>query len=457
MIILLVGLQTSSWSYNTHTDWITIKQIYVSGNKKTKESIILRELTLHQGMQLPSNSLAGHLEQSRKQLLNTELFTEVSIVSDFNHNIFVHITEDWYIIPYPIFRVADRNLNSWWELRAWDRMEWGIDLKWKNFSGRTDRLDILFTGGYTQNLGVSYEIPFADSNQHWGLGIGMLHSANREVWAYPQNDQLQFVSAPDNRILIRRTQVQGRLSYRKGNFDKHFWDVSYQNTRVDDTLINPEINPGFLVENQNSMHVSTLSYTAIWDKRDFRGYAFEGYFLKSILQYEGYFSQQQPLHNARIQAHAQYFSKLHKKCYASAGFTGMFNSSARLPYEHYRALGYHNTFVRGYEYYVIDGKDMALLRTNLKYALLKDYSSEIQYLPKAFKKMNSSLMIGPFYDIGYVHSPFVYEQNSLPNRFIAGYGVGLDWIAYYHYVLRIEYSFNALNERGLFFHLYAPL
>jgi hypothetical protein len=54
-------------------------------------------------------------------------------------------------------------------------------------------------------------------------------------------------------------------------------------------------------------------------------------------------------------------------------------------------------------------------------------------------------------DVGYA-----YSKNSgnsfLNNRFLNGYGLGIDIVVSYYAKFRIEYSFNHLNKNGLFLH-----
>src|SRR6266496_3967901 len=57
----------------------TIRQIEISGNKKTKESVILRELPFKSGDTYALSELVKKFEVARKQLLNTTLFHEVIV------------------------------------------------------------------------------------------------------------------------------------------------------------------------------------------------------------------------------------------------------------------------------------------------------------------------------------------------------------------------------------------
>ena len=45
-----------------------------------------------------------------------------------------------------------------------------------------------------------------------------------------------------------------------------------------------------------------------------------------------------------------------------------------------------------------------------------------------------------------------YKINTLNNKMLYTGGIGLDIISIYDVVLRIEYSFNQLNQNGLFVH-----
>src|SRR6188474_1706258 len=57
----------------------TVREIAISGNKKTKESIILRELSFASGETYALSELVKKFEIARKQLLNTALFHEVVV------------------------------------------------------------------------------------------------------------------------------------------------------------------------------------------------------------------------------------------------------------------------------------------------------------------------------------------------------------------------------------------
>ena len=49
------------------------------------------------------------------------------------------------------------------------------------------------------------------------------------------------------------------------------------------------------------------------------------------------------------------------------------------------------------------------------------------------------------------------QNNYLANTVLCGSGLSLDFVSYYDLVLRMEYSINRLNEKGLFLHFIAPI
>src|SRR5690606_5073970 len=56
-----------------------LKAITVSGRHKTKDAVVLRELSVQAGDCIPEASVAATLEQNRLRLMNLRLFNDVKI------------------------------------------------------------------------------------------------------------------------------------------------------------------------------------------------------------------------------------------------------------------------------------------------------------------------------------------------------------------------------------------
>ena len=458
LFLLCFFLSASAKSTQTVSDYVVIKDVLIFGNKKTKSSIILRETGFEKGDTILIYDIPDKCLKAQKQIINTYLFTEVVVFFDsIASKINIFVKEDWYIIPIPQLSVADRNLNDWFLNKDFDRLNLGVKLRWRNFTGNNDELTTELSTGYTQHVSLFYTRPFMDKKKKWGFGLGVFLNANREIWALPVNDRVQFFSFQNDWMIWRRG-LSAELSYRKGLFDKTVFKVTLSETEVAQEFVNAAVNPHFLIypESKN-MQTFFLSATHIIDKRDQRGYAFEGHFFKAYANYNVFTPmQKKSITNVGIGAQAAYFKPVTKHWHFNTAVLTEVNTLSKRPYEFSRALGYGNIFVRGYEYMVIDGRDFGLMRNNFKYAIQKNKKYYNTNLPRAFNNITSSLLMGVFADLGFVNSPFVYKENKLPNTLMASIGLGIDWVLFYDRVLRLEFTTNKQMQSGLYVHLYAP-
>jgi hypothetical protein len=129
-----------------------------------------------------------------------------------------------------------------------------------------------------------------------------------------------------------------------------------------------------------------------------------------------------------------------------------------LPYFIQSGLGYGRYFVRGYEYYVVDGQKIGLLKANLKFALLPTRVLQINQLKsEKFSKLHYAFYMNLFTDAGYSEGKYKPDETTLSGKLLYSIGLGLDFVTYYDKVLRIEYSLNRLGESGIFVHFIASI
>ena len=137
-----------------------------------------------------------------------------------------------------------------------------------------------------------------------------------------------------------------------------------------------------------------------------------------------------------------------------------FSLPADQPYFLQRGLGYGRDFVRGYEYYIIDGQQFFIFKNNIKFAILPQRVAVTDILKSIkFNTIPYALYINVYADFGYVYnrSKPQNEQNNLQNQLLAGCGAGLDFTTYYDIVIRLEYSVNREGTPGLYLHFIAPI
>ena len=141
LTLLLVLSSFLGYSQNT----INISNITITGNKITKEDIILRELLFSKNNSFSTSDLEHKIKERRINLINLKLFNFVEIsyiLKEDQAEIIIDLTERWYFWPYPVFEISDRNFNTWWnEFKAsnysdFSRLNYGVFLNWENFRGR---------------------------------------------------------------------------------------------------------------------------------------------------------------------------------------------------------------------------------------------------------------------------------------------------------------------------------
>ena len=179
IIMLLCSVVTFAQQQD---DCFVVSKINVTGNKVTKLSTMERELLFHEGDTICSDET---IKQSRENLLNTSLFNfvdfEWSDVIDGSKILNIKVLERWYLWPIPYLAYADRNLRSWYEADNIKRLSYGFDLVYDNLWGLKHELDLTIIGGYNQNYGITYDIPYVTHKQRLGVKASMGYTRDREV------------------------------------------------------------------------------------------------------------------------------------------------------------------------------------------------------------------------------------------------------------------------------------
>ena len=101
----------------TYAQELKIQNIQIEGLKTTKEATVLRELSFSIGDQVTIQELHSLLEENKSNLINQWLFNFVDftpIIKGNEADILIKVTERWYVWPYPIFEISERNFNIFW-------------------------------------------------------------------------------------------------------------------------------------------------------------------------------------------------------------------------------------------------------------------------------------------------------------------------------------------------------
>jgi len=429
----------------------TIREIAVSGNRKTKESIILRELPFQSGEVYSLSELVKEFETGRKRLLSTALFHEVVIsLKGFEGNnidILVAVKERWYLFPVPYIKFVDRNINQWIveQNAKLDRVNYGLKVLYNNVSGRNDKLNLYLINGYTKQISLSYYRPYIDKKMKWGINAGFAIGKNREVNYNTIYDKQVFFKDTNN-FVRSFTRAFGEATYRPAIKTTHRFGISYTLEKITDTIVS--LNPSYFTKGRDKFSFPEIYYLMSYMDVDYNPYPLKGYIA------ELYFSKRglnKETNMWLLSAKASGSWEIAKKLYFGAKLAGAIKAPFNQPYFNQRLFGYGDFFMQGYEYYVVDGVAGGYGKASLTREILnlgfkvKRKKDVIPYrIPfKAYAKT--------FVNAGYAHHP-TPETNTLNNRMLYSWGVGIDILTHYDFTLKFEWSFNVLGENGLYLH-----
>jgi outer membrane protein assembly factor BamA len=435
--------------------FIKINRIFIIGNEVTRERIIRRELSVSEGDIVYSEDLPSLLEVDRKKLINTRLFNVVQIrtleLEKDQFDVLVDLKERWYTFPSPIFDLADRNFNEWWQNYDHDfqRVNYGLRLYRFNMRGRNETLRFVAQFGYLRRFELSYRIPNLDKDQKHGIAFDFDFSEAKNVPFQTLNHKLVFLESDD----IMRTTRGGGISYsfRNSFYDTHTIKAEFRSNNISDSILS--LNSNYLGDEKKSQEYGAISYAFISDHRDYTAYPLRGYFFHGYVTKSGLRRNDDLDKLESFVSYAKFFDLSHN-FFLSNNILGYLSTPTDLPYFNYGALGYRKQFVRGYELYVIEGPVYLMNKTTFKKRLLsRTYNWDAMPLEQ-FRHIPFAIYIKTFVDLGYVKNYDNYEMGRrLTNKLLSGVGGGFDIIGSYDLVLRLEYTFNIEKENGFFFHL----
>ena len=430
-----------------------IRHILITGNKKTKEKIILREIPIKEGDKYAIADLVQKFEDARRQLMNTALFNAVVVAAkNFDGNnvdVAVEVRERWYLFPFPYFKPVDRNLNQWLveQKASLSRVNYGVKLLYNNATGINDKLKLYAFGGYTKQLSLAYDRLYIDKNLRWGAKFMVAAGKNREMNYNTINDKQVFIKDSGNYIRSFFSS-QAEVTYRRAIKTRHSFGFGYTIEQVKDTIL--ALNPTYFTGGRKRVAYPEVYYTMTYYDQDYIPYPTRGYAAQVSLSKKGL--------NAAInlwQLSARAIASWHlfsPKTFFSADMFGSIKLPFKQPYFNQRFLGYQDIFLQGYEYYVIDGVAGGFLKGTLAHQLVNlririppmKKGRDPQYIPfRIYGKV--------FGNTGYVRNPQPGE-NDLSNKMLYSGGIGIDILTFYDVTFKLEWAFNQLGQNGIFIH-----
>lgn len=434
---------------------VLIDNIFLTGNRETKDKIILRELSIVKGDVYDFDALSEILNSDRNKIYNTKLFNEVEVAIlelDYDKvDVIVRVTERWYLFPIPLIDIIDRNFNDWWVNHNHDfnRLIYGLSLYHFNMRGMNERMTVTAQFGFTKRFEINYSMPYIDRSQRHGLSFSARYLEYNNLHYATVDNKRVFIETED---LLRTTFAFGaRYTLRNSFYTRHSFGIDYSNTNVSDTVL--LLNPNYLGTRTNDQNLLKVSYLFSMDKRDIAAYPLRG-FNFSAEAYQIGFGLENSVYKTGFEAtYARYF-ELKKGFYFNNLTSISLSTPLNQPYTLLTGLGFNNRLVRGYELYTIFAQNYFLNKSTFKKMLFKG-STKWKSMPlEQFQYIPYGLYLKTYFDLGYATNTLNLEGNSnLADKLLIGTGIGLDFVTMYDFIIRAEYSFNNIGEHGFFLSL----
>lgn len=448
---LFHSCQVFGQSTDTSGQRVFIQGIKIFGNKKTKTNIILREMTVHSGDSLPVAELNRMLRISRENIYNTRLFISADLnpVAVNDHEVVVNVVvkERWYTLPLPYLELADRSFNVWWHTyhASLRRLSYGMYFIQENLSGRNDLLEIKATAGFNKQLNVEYTSPFIDKNLTGRLrpSAGILVS-NEIPYATSEGNKLQYFQS--TKPVRREWFVSLGYLARKKIKKREWFTLSLTGINLSDSI--SYYNPDFLGNGITHIVYPEIKYKIRYDDVDnviypLKGHSYEGIISKRGIQWSG------GLNRIQLISNAYWYFPVGNEWFTAFRLGGGIQLPFAQPYFNTRAMGYGDAYLRGYEYYVIDGVAYFMAKAELKKKIFHFSIPTPFTRSENYSSIPITFYAKVFSDIGGV---FSRQKSMLSDNFLWGNGVGLDIVTLYDISVSINFSLNNMGESGIYYH-----
>jgi outer membrane protein assembly factor BamA len=431
-----------------------IGQIYITGNKKTRTYIILRELSFKHGDSISLSDLVASFQRAHDRLINTHLFNDVVIflksVRGYVTDIQIDVKERWYIFPVPYLRPVDRNFTAWAQKNYnLNRVNYGAKFTHYNFTGRNDNLTAWLITGYARQFELYYNLPYVDKALKHGFGFGFNYAQLKEVDAITTNNQQGFINSDTipyaGKYLSQQFSFSARYFYRPGLKVRHFVGFNIVDTKIDSAVT--VWNPHYLNNGKREVLYPELTYSLNYTDVDYVSYPLKGIIFETGLTRRGI---DRDMNLWQLYARLTRSWQLGRKLWFGVQSSNVLKYPLNQPFYNQQLIGYGDLYLRGLDRYVIDGTAGAILRNTL-FRELFNFNIPITH-SVSHDHIPVRIYATAFSDYGYAYNRD-YTANSLVNRMLYTAGFGVDIVTFYDLSFKFDYSFNQLGQNGLFLHI----
>lgn len=454
---------------------VKVMTLAIIGAEKTKSWVVLRELNFKRGDIIELEDVEARLEKSRQNIYNLGLFNDVQmkaqVIGDQLH-VIIEVKERWFVFGAPILRLEERNsydiVNTIRE-RNFRRLVYGMNVSWRNITGRNETLTFSGQLGFSKRLRVNFLRPAMFRKSNVDLRMGYRFINEKEIIVGTEEGQVQWRGTESEPFQVSHEPFiafQKRISL----YENLYFEFNYKWLSFSDSLYVLEIDPSrnnFITELDGKEAYPSFILQYSVDRRDIRRFPLKGF----RYQFFGRFTGIKGISTSQFGKLGLTFAHhipLSKRWNVAYGTHLVLSIGDSIPYFEKNFLGARrrefrdiSTTLRGYQPFVIAGSTVNMNKVEIKYGIvpyhIADYSG-VGFLPKKWQQAPTALYVTAFYEMGFIRDDsFNNNDDFLKNQLLHGYGVGLNIVGFYDILLRIEYARNHLNQGGVYLHGSVPI
>ncbi len=433
-----------------------IREISISGNERTHDYVILRELSFKEGDSVSITEIPGLFRQGKRQLESMGIISEatfnIKALSDSlkQLDIAITVTERWAIYPVPLLELADRNFNVWWKRydHSLDRLNYGLKLYHLNLTGRNDQAMLKIQGGFSQKYELKYSLPGLHFLPDWGLELKALYARENNIRYKTVDARELFIWTQDD-YLLKRLELGMALVYRYRLNHRFKLKFNYYKKKIADAV--RLANPNYLGNNALKQTYLSLGVNWLYDNRNNKAFATQGsLFHVNLVRYKHH--DDHSLNYWEVSAYANASQKLAQRWVINVRARARKQFNRRiLPYTERRAINWGEVFLEGYDYYLLDGEDYALLKLGLYYKLFSTRIFLGSWVPiDSYEHLHIDLFLGALAVGGYVEDPMMNKNNFLRNRLLYAAGPEVKILINSFLLCTAQAAVNHMGKLGLY-------
>jgi outer membrane protein assembly factor BamA len=398
---------------------IRIDSLVISGNKTTKDFIILRELSFSVG-----DTVTGKiLRYNRERIFSLGLFTSVEFhfeKYDGQNVLEIKVAEGWYIYPIPVFFSKNGDI---------DKSTYGLSLLYRNFRGRNETIKTSFGLGYSPFYSILYETPALDYENEIGLQFYFSYwrttnqsETARAIIGHDYENKIFYNSITLSKRFDQRNLLTGTIGF--------------------DYVEVPTVIEGFTASGEKVDRTPCIGLGYYYDSRDLKQFSRDGLYTFIHFAHKG-FGLGNISYN-KFEIDYREYRKIVGELAAKWRLYWTTSFGRVIPYYDYSVLGYYEK-VRGHSGDISEGKGSLLTLIELSYPIIKDWNIQFKLplIPESLTSYRIDIYFTSFYDAGETYNK---TTQVAFNNFYSGYGFGLTFLILPYNAVRFEYARNELGK-----------